>query len=168
MLSPVNALRAATSAVPAVRFAVGVVGVVAAAAIAATFLHSVPAAVFAFVVMLILMVLLFAFSIMVVSSPEPFKVPALILLYSCIGLFVAWCTLLTSCAFFDKPRPLPSLIGVLFATQKESVPLETPKPPDNVISYHKSAIEFLELPASIRQKYSGNVSSDLRALPSSF
>ena len=164
MLTPLEALREATKQVPAVRFAVGVIGVIAALAIATTFFHSVPAAVLAFLVMLVLMVLLYAFSILVVSGTGPFQIPVLILMYFCIFLFVTWSCLLTSCVFIEWPRTLPSLIGILIPTPKESVALETskitnletPKVADNAITLKNGRINFLDLPLSVRELYAGN------------
>ena len=116
--SPLDIVREATKAVPAVKYALGVAGVLAALSIAAAFFTSWAAAALGFLVMLILMILLYVFSIMVNIAGEAAKPPAIILLYSVVLLFVTWCVLLTSCTFIQQPSTLRELYrGILGAVE---------------------------------------------------
>lgn len=143
LLNPIDALREGTKAVPSLKYAYGVIGIVAAAAIAVSIFESVPAAIIAAVVMLVLMALVHLFS---VAAEDPAaQGPAIIFLYFCVFLFMAWSSLLSTCVFFKFPQPLPELIGSILSTPKSPVQVQSAPP---VFQSSKPLLRLDDLPGS--------------------
>ncbi|HVG07903.1 MAG TPA: hypothetical protein VNM67_09370 [Thermoanaerobaculia bacterium] len=109
---PLNILRAAIEAVPAVKFALGIAGVAAALAIASSFFKDTQAALVGVGVMLPLMVLLVVFAAITGLARKDFRVPALVFTWAVLALFVVLSFLTVSSAFFRWPTTLGGLFGV--------------------------------------------------------
>jgi hypothetical protein len=110
---PLRILKQAIKAVPAVRFALGVLGVAAAASLVRAYFSSAREAVYATVTMLALMALLWVFVQLVRISPKSLKYPALTLTWA---IFIATASLpiaLISSVCFDWPKPFPEIRAVL-------------------------------------------------------
>jgi hypothetical protein len=109
-LKPWNVLQSAISAVPAVRYALGVAGVGAAAAITAAFFKSPEAAIVGTLVMLGIMVLLLLFAAATQAARGLLLVPSLVLTWALVLLLISSLTLTASSVFFRFPMPYPELI----------------------------------------------------------
>ena len=111
-MTPQALLRHAVSEVPALRYAMGVGGVAAIVSIILTGWKLEPGtAVAGGLVVFIAMVALVIFSALSRTGPRLLKPLALFLAWSFLILTVAVSGLFVSCAFFDKPKALPCLLG---------------------------------------------------------
>jgi hypothetical protein len=109
--SPFAILRAATQAVPAVKWALGVAGVISAAALVKVFFVSVGAALLAGFGMLVMMVILVLFAAATRARSSVLIVPALVLTWALLVLVIVSSVLTVSAAFFGWPKPLQDLIN---------------------------------------------------------
>jgi len=144
---PGSALISGSKAVPAVRYAVGVVGVCAAAAIATSFFNrSLRTPAVATVVLLALMFFLWVFSRLVALAKDDLRPAMLVLTWAFLILTVSSVALVLSSTFFRYPRPLPDIVGDLLDRPKSntntnpSLPEDKPKPtaPENQPSQPKN------------------------------
>jgi hypothetical protein len=110
----IQLLREAAGAVPAVRYALGVAGVLAALALGSTLFRSPQAATFGALTMFILMVLMLVFAAASALGDETFRLPALVMTWAILILFIASAAMTLSAIFFDMPKPLTVLIKELF------------------------------------------------------
>lgn len=99
-------LREAVKAVPAVRYAVGLIGVVAAFAIIATFNLSWRAGVFGTIGVFAGMTLLLVFAHATRGMGRLLRYPAIAMVYFVTFIFMTIVSLIVSCTFFDKPKPI--------------------------------------------------------------
>jgi hypothetical protein len=104
--SPISILRAATDAVPAVRYALGVLGIVAAVSLAGTLVTSFRVAVFGTLVTLVLMVTLVVFAAATKLVSGAIKLAAIILVYAFLSVAIASAFSLFSSVFFKWPVDL--------------------------------------------------------------
>ena len=117
---PFEVLRVAIKAVPAVKYALGVAGVMAALAIGRAFFSSTHVALIGALSMLGLMVLLLVFSAASKLGPRFLQLPALVLTWAILIIFVLCASLTVTSAFFEWPKPLPDLIGANFRFQQQN------------------------------------------------
>jgi len=117
-LEPFGVVRAAMRAVPAVKYALGVAGVMAALAIGRTFFSSSRAAIFGALCMLGLMVLLLVFSASTKLAPRFLQLPALVLTWAILVIFVLSGSLFAASVFFEWPKPFPILVHAILGTQE--------------------------------------------------
>jgi len=103
---PYQILRDAIKAVPAVKYALGVVGVVAAVAVVGSFRIGYGVAVFGAVVVFVLMVLLLVFAKLTQTDSRYFTTPAVVLMWTFLLLTIATAALLFTSVFFNKPLDL--------------------------------------------------------------
>ncbi len=130
MLQPLNVLRTATKAVPALKYAVGVSGLIAIVAIVRQFGLSPQSAALGSVVVLVLMVGVFVFARLSAFTGRKVYIPAMMLLYSFTLLVILVASFLFTSAFMDWPKPL----GQLFSGERTE-----PKKP--VIAYRRTFYE---------------------------
>jgi|SRR5580704_2602516 hypothetical protein len=112
-LSPFEVVRAGIAAVPAVRYALGIAGIMAALALGKAFFSTAKAAILASLVMLCLMTLLLIFSTATRVGPTFLRVPALVLTWAVLILFVASSVLTVSSVFFGWPQRFPILVRTI-------------------------------------------------------
>jgi hypothetical protein len=101
------------TAVPAVKYALGIAGVAAAAALVLTFFKSIPTAILGIAFLLVAMILLRVFARLAASSGGELRVIALVFAWCFVVLFCGFGLLTTTCVFFDKPKPYPVLVKTL-------------------------------------------------------
>lgn len=106
MLNPVTFLREAVRAVPAIRYALGVGGIVATIAIIFAFEIAPKIAFVGTVVMLLLMAVLVIFARTVSLAGPRTLLPALVLTWFSLLIFIAVSLALFSSVFFQKPLDL--------------------------------------------------------------
>jgi hypothetical protein len=111
MSSPIEVLREAVRAVPALRYALGVAGILAAVALVKGFGINAQTAVLGAIGMLALMVALVLFARLTKTAPQHFVTPMLVLMWSMLVITVATAGLLFSSMFFDWPLPLSRLLA---------------------------------------------------------
>ena len=109
-LDPWSALKAGVEAVPAVKYAVGVVAISAAASLTRAYFNSLRIAALATVVLLGLMCLLWVFSRLVALASRDLRWPTLGLAWTFLLLTMASVLLLFLSVFFRIPRPLPAIV----------------------------------------------------------
>jgi hypothetical protein len=112
-LQPLALLRKSMKAVPAVKFAYGLVGIAVAIALIRRFAGDFHEAVSAILAMVFLMVLLLVFSKLCTMGPSIFRGPALVLAWTCV-IAVA---LLFSCIFFDRPKSFQNVKSMFFQSE---------------------------------------------------
>jgi hypothetical protein len=111
-LAPWTVLQAAIRAVPALKYALGVLGLVSAIAIIKGFGIDFRVAVFGTIVMVALMITLVVFAALTkVKSPQV-RYAALALMWALLALTILSAVLLFTSAFFSFPRPLGQLFGL--------------------------------------------------------
>jgi hypothetical protein len=111
-------INKAITAVPAVRYALGIVGVAAAAALITIYFRSgATAAIVGTALLLIAMILLrvFAHLASLPSGNPSLTILALSLAWAFVLLFCGFGILTASCVFFDKPKPYPILVRNLIS-----------------------------------------------------
>jgi hypothetical protein len=123
--TPFAILRAATQAVPAVKWALGVAGVISATALVKVFFVSVGAALLAGFGMLVLMVILVLFAAATRAKSSVLIVPAMVLTWALLVLVIFSSVFTVSAAFFGWPKPLQELIKGITSGQS----IETPQTP---------------------------------------
>jgi len=106
MPSPIEFLREAVKAVPAVKYALGVGGIVAAVAIVYSFKLDPRVAFVGTIVTLVLMGVLVVFARMAALSGTRLHLPALVFTWFVLLLFMATSVSLFSSVFFEKPLDL--------------------------------------------------------------
>lgn len=110
MISPIEFLREAIKAVPAVKYALGVGGIVATVAIIKTFKLDIGVAFVSVLVMLILMGVLVVFARMSTLSGAKLRLPALVLTWFVLLMFIIASGSLLSSVFFQRPLDLSEWI----------------------------------------------------------
>lgn len=106
MPSPIDFLREAIKAVPAVKYALGVGGIVASVALIYSFKLDPRVAFVGTLVILILMGVLVIFARMVALAGPRLFLPAIVFTWFVLLLFMATCLSLFSSVFFQKPLNL--------------------------------------------------------------
>lgn len=120
--TPFAILRAATQAVPAVKWALGVAGVISATALVKVFFVSVGAALLAGFGMLVLMVILVLFAVATRAKSSVLIVPAMFLTWAVLVLVIVSSALTVSAAFFGWPKPLQELTKGTTSGQSTETP----------------------------------------------
>lgn len=110
---PMRLLNAAIKAVPSLKYALGVLGIVSAIAIIKTLGIDFRAAAFGTVVMLVLMVAIVVFAALTGTKSPHMRLAALVMLWSFLILTISSAALLFTSVFFDFPRPITSILGVV-------------------------------------------------------
>lgn len=128
--SPFSILRAAIQAVPAVKYALGMLGIVAAISVAKLLVSSFRVAALGCLVTLVLMVMLLVFAAATKLVAGSLKVAALILVYSFLAVSVATVLCLFSSVFFKWPVDLRSWLTV----ETRVIPPESDPPPKLAIA----------------------------------
>lgn len=108
--NPLKVIREAISAVPAVKYALGIAGIAASLALATAFFSSTRAALFGIAAMLLLMVLLVVFAVLTKLAKKELRFPALVLTWTVLLVFVASTILTFTSVFFSTPKPFPTLV----------------------------------------------------------
>jgi hypothetical protein len=121
--TPIDILRAAIKAVPAVKWALGIAGIVAAIAIIEGFKIDLRVAVFGTVIMLILMTLLVIFAKAAGSGVVGFAGPAFVLTWFSLFLMMATATALFTSVFFKWP------VNLQWVLQRHDAGATDAKPP---------------------------------------
>lgn len=126
--SPINIFREALKAVPALKWALGVVGIFAAIAIVASFKISFRVAVIGFLIMLLLMVLLVVFASLVRASGA-LRIAGIILMFAFLAIGIATAICLFTSVFFKAPLDLQYWVtGTAPSPTPTPVPTPTPTP----------------------------------------
>jgi hypothetical protein len=110
LTAPFTILRAATQAVPAVKWALGVAGVISATALVKVFFVSVGAALLAGFGMLVLMVMLVLFAAATRARSSVLIVPAMVLTWALLVLVIISSVLTVGAAFFGWPKSIQELV----------------------------------------------------------
>jgi hypothetical protein len=121
-LNPIQLIREAIRAVPAVRFALGIVGIVSPIAIIFALRIDQRVATFGTIVMVVLMVLLVVFARLVSATPSVFRLPVWVLVWSFLCLSIATALCLFTSVFFRWPVNLQYWIDVRSLTGTTNVP----------------------------------------------
>jgi hypothetical protein len=103
-MNPVILISKATKAVPAVKYAVGILGLVAVIAVIIQLKVDLGVAVIGTIVLLGLMVMLLVFARLSLMPGNAFRQPALVLMWAMVILFIALCLLLIWSTFFNGPK----------------------------------------------------------------
>lgn len=128
-------VKAGIQAVPAVKYALGIAGVMAALALGKAFFTTARMALLGCIAMLILMVLLLLFSAATKVGPTFLRLPALVLTWTILTLFVISASFSVASVFFDWPRSFPELTANILGKQKPPVsPSNDNKTQQTVIS----------------------------------
>ena len=125
---PINILRQAIRAVPAVKYALGVAGMAAAVAIVAGFSVDYKVAVLGTILMLGLMFGLVAFSSVAFNSSDAIRPLALTLAWTFVLLISATSLCIFTSFFFDFPRPLEAYVRPGPTPSPTPSPTPTPEP----------------------------------------
>jgi hypothetical protein len=99
-------LREAVKAVPAVKWALGVGGIASVVAIVAAFGLDLRVAGFGVVIMIPLMMLLVVFARAATLTGKAMRIPALVLAWFVLIVFMAVSAALVTSVFFDRPVPV--------------------------------------------------------------
>jgi hypothetical protein len=126
--TPPSVLKQAIRAVPAVKYALGVAGVIAVIAIIRSFKIDLRLALIGFMVMIVFMVILLLFSKLSPQHNSFFRVPAMILTWFSLLLFIASASALFLSVFWGWPIELRTIFA---ATSK--VQSEKPSPGQNAV-----------------------------------
>jgi hypothetical protein len=108
MTTPIEILRGATRAVPAVKYALGIGGVIAAVALIYSFKIDPRAAFVGAIIMLVLMAVLVIFARMSTLAAKKLALPALVFTWFTLLLFMAVAIALFTSVFLKKPLDLQS------------------------------------------------------------
>jgi PAN domain len=110
--TPLGLLRAAVTAVPAVRYALGVGGVAAIVAIVLLgWKLEARTAILGSLIVFVFMVVLVVFAALAGMKTGALRSPALFMAWTFLVLMVSVAGLFVSCAFFDRPKTLECLMG---------------------------------------------------------
>lgn len=124
---PIKVVREAINAVPAVKYALGIAGVAASLALAAAFFSNTRAALFGVAAMLVLMTLLVIFAVLTKLAKQELRIPALVLTWTVLLVFVGSTILTFTSVFFSRPKPFSTLMQeVSGASIKETNGADTP------------------------------------------
>jgi hypothetical protein len=107
---PLEVLREAIRAVPAVKYALGIAGIIAVIAIVKGFNLDFRIAGFGTIIMLLLMTVLVVFARLTKTAPGPFVVPVAIFTWFAISMTMTVATLLLTSVFWQKPVDLQDWI----------------------------------------------------------
>jgi len=128
-MDPVEVVKQAIKAVPALKYALGVAGIAAVVAIIGGFNLDPLAAIFGSIVVILFMFVLVLFAWFAENGGPSFKPLALVLAWAFVVLTVATSVLLLTSLFFEKPQKLRTLVTSLFPTPAPTAtPLITPSP----------------------------------------
>lgn len=159
--SPYAILKDAVSAVPAVKYALGVLGIVAAIVIVGVFQIDYRVAVLGVIITFALMVVLVVFAKLTQAAPKRFVVPVLTLMWTFLLLTLATACLLFTSVFFKAPVDLqewikPTVIApsasdlfVTLADRMPPLPATTKPHPElgvDIVARWGGASEFDRLP----------------------
>ena len=111
-LSPWGVLKQAIIAVPALKYALGILGIVSAIAIVRKLGVDYRVAVIGTIIVIVLMVALLIFEGLVKSRSKHKSISVLSLLWTCVVIFILSACLLFTSAFFDWPKPFEQLLGM--------------------------------------------------------
>lgn len=160
-LSPYAILKDAVQAVPAVKYALGVLGIVAAITIVGVFQMDYRVAVLGTIVTFVLMVVLVVFAKLTRAAPKRFVAPVLILMWTFLLLTVGTACLLFTSVFFKFPVDLqawikPTMVApsaadlsAILAGQVPPLPDAAKPPPElgaDIVARRAGASEFGRLP----------------------
>lgn len=109
-MPPLEIIRAAIKAVPAVKYALGVAGIVAVVAIIYSFGIGLWVAFIGALVVMVLMVVLVIFAKLTTTAPRHFLTPVLVLTWAFLLLTIAAAMFLFTSVFFRKPLDLINLL----------------------------------------------------------
>jgi hypothetical protein len=109
-LTPWSVFQAAMKAVPALKYALAVLGLVSAVALIKGFGIGYDVAVFGTIIMMVLMVALVVFASLTKVKTPQIRIASHILMWSFLVLTILTAVLLFTSAFFDYPKPLPTLL----------------------------------------------------------
>jgi hypothetical protein len=112
-LTPWNVLQVAVKAVPALRYALGVLGIVSVLAIIKSFEIDYRVATFGALIMLVLMVALVVFAALTKVKSAQIRIAALVMMWCFLIITILSAMLLCTSAFFNYPRPLTQLLGAV-------------------------------------------------------
>lgn len=121
-ISPIQILREATKAIPAVRYALGVAGIVAAVAIVRALTKDVRVALLGTLAMFVGMIFLFAFAKLATSTETTWRLPVQALFAFFIIYIMAAAALLFTSVFFGRPLDLRDLIVSRNASASQEPP----------------------------------------------
>jgi hypothetical protein len=110
MMDPLELLKNAIAAVPAMKYALGVVGLIAVIAIVSAFKIDYRVAVFGAIIIIFLMVILLIFAKLSGYTSRFFAAPALVFTWFSLILLIAISVALFTSVFFQKPINLQSWI----------------------------------------------------------
>jgi hypothetical protein len=110
-MNPLNLYREAVKAVPAARYALGVVGIAGAVAIVGAAKIDARAVFIAFLLMIVAMVLLLLFARLTTVVAAILILPLKVFVWSFLILGIASAVFAVSSVFFDKPKPFHELFG---------------------------------------------------------
>lgn len=114
-LSPQGLIEAASKSHPAFKFAICAAGLASLVAVVASFGISYATLVFGVIVLLAIMVIFLVFSQATVLARTKMRLPALVLVWSVLGLVILVAAFLVTSAFFDVPLPLKTAIITQFS-----------------------------------------------------
>lgn len=109
--SAISILKDSIKAVPAVRYAYGVLGIVCVAAIIGQFHLNILFAALCVFIILGLMFGLLLFSYAVKQPHTLFKIPALVMIWIIVCAFIMMLYLIVSCVFWKYPLDYPTLVA---------------------------------------------------------
>jgi len=144
VLNPLDLLREAVKAVPAVRYALGLCGLLAVVAIAMALRLNPALAVFGTVVTLVLMVALVVFAKLTAIAPRHFLLPVMVLMWASLVVLLACVVLLASYVFFGQPRGLERWIP----PRSEGHAQEPPKDDGGRVRAARLQVEAGDYPAA--------------------
>jgi hypothetical protein len=110
LAQPLAVIRLAMREVPAVKYALGVAGVVAVIAVIAALRIDLRVAAFGVPVLFIFMVVLVVFAHVAITSPDYFRLPAIIFIWVSLLLVIGVGVLLFSSVFFRTPVDLQEFL----------------------------------------------------------
>jgi ABC-type branched-subunit amino acid transport system substrate-binding protein len=111
LMIPLQLLREAITAVPSLRYALGVVGLVSVIAIAGALNVDYRVAVFGTPILLFLMIALVIFAKLSATASEVFRLPVIVLLWAGVILTVGTASMLITSAFFGRPIDLTRIFA---------------------------------------------------------
>ena len=103
-------LKRAITAVPAVKYALGIAGIAAALAIIKTFLTEPRVALFGTIIMIILMVILFVFAKLAAVAKKEIRHAIIVLVWFSLLIFIATSIFLFTSVFLNWPKNLGSWV----------------------------------------------------------
>src|SRR4051812_41155692 len=125
-ISPWAVLQAAITAVPAVKYALGVAGIGVVVALIAGFQTDPRIAVFGIIIVIALMFILLVFARLTEVAPKHLILPALALTWGFLFITIGVTFLLVTGYFFAWPRPLGTILEATVSSPKPIVTIEGP------------------------------------------